>query len=326
MEAIRLLATLLPLSLTSGINLYATVFVIGITVRMGWVENPPVGFEAFGAWPVIVIAGVMYVIEFLADKIQFVDNIWDVVHTFIRPIGAAILGLAVFSGVNPMWMIIGALFAGGIALVSHGGKATARLATNVVSPMENVSNITISLAEDAVVGVMAFLALRYPYLGAGLALLALLLIVLVAPPMLRWVGFTLSALFHWFKHLGRKMIGAVPPSDELPPAHQTLLGGKLPLVVVSGKAQNVRGVSGYSGYAGVSGDAFAFTFEKWWKHQLWQVKLDQVKHVYVRSQMLVDVLEIHYQEREQLRVARFVFLRDRAPLVEQLAVALQKEM
>jgi hypothetical protein len=95
MEALRTLATMLPISLTSGINLYATVLVIGLSIRFGWVQDAPAGLHAMSSVPVLVVAGVFYLVEFLADKIPFVDNAWDTVHTVIRPVGAALLVLSV---------------------------------------------------------------------------------------------------------------------------------------------------------------------------------------------------------------------------------------
>jgi hypothetical protein len=326
MESLRLLATLLPLSLTSGLNLYATVLVVGISIRLGWVQHPPSGLEAFAAWPVIIIAGVVYVIEFLADKIQFVDNVWDVIHTFIRPLGAAALGLAVLSGTNPVLAIAGALLAGGIALFSHGGKASARVAINVASPAENLSNIAISLAEDATAGLLAFLSLKYPYLAAGLALFLIGLILLIVPLLLRWVWFTLTALFNWVKSLGRKVMRREAPPDGLPPEHLALLGHAAPQIAARCKAQNIRGGNGYTGFAATTGDALVFTFDKWRKSQLWQVKLAQVRGVYIRNRPLLDVMEVHYQERDKPHVARFVFLKDRGALAERLAVAVQHGM
>ena len=326
MESIRLLATILPLSLTSGLNLYATVLVVGVSIRLGWVQNPPAGLVAFAAWPVILIAGVMYLVEFLADKIQFVDNAWDVIHTFIRPLGAAALGLAALSGTNPVLAILGALLAGGIALVSHGGKASARVALNVASPMENISNIALSVTEDVTAGVLAFLALKYPYLAAGMAIILIGLALLIVPPFLRWAWFTLTALFNWAKSLGRKVLRRERPPDELPPEHLALLGHSAPVFAARCKAQGIRGASGYSGYAATSQGILIFTFDKRGKSQLWQVKLAQVKAVYIRNPTLLDVLEVHYEDKRKPQVARFVFLKDRGHLAERLAVAIQHGM
>jgi len=326
MDSIRLLATLLPLSLTSGINLYATTLVIGVTIRLGWISHPPAGFDAFAAWPVIIIAGVMYLIEFLADKIQFVDNAWDVAHTFIRPIGAAILGIAALSGMDPALVIIGALLAGGVALVSHGGKATARLATNVASPAENISNIVISLGEDALAGLLAFISLQYPYLATGITLVVIVLILIFMPLLLQWTGFTLKALFSSARGFGRWLLGRETPSDALPDTHLDLVGGQAPQIAFACQAQGLRGAHGASGYLAGLSDSLAFTFHRWRKSQLWQIKLSQVQAVFVRNRPLVDVLELHYAEQGKKLIARFVFLKDRTPLAEQLAVAIQHGM
>ena len=109
MDALRLLVTLLPLSFTAGINLYATVLIVGLAIDLGWVQNPPSGLEALGTPVVIILAGVLYIVEFVADKVQFIDNAWDAAHTFIRPIGAALMGIAALSQADPVIIIIGAL-------------------------------------------------------------------------------------------------------------------------------------------------------------------------------------------------------------------------
>ena len=100
MDAFRTLAILLPLSLTSGINLYATVLVVGVSIRLHWVTDTPANLDVLSSWPVIVCAALLYTIEFVADKIQIVDNIWDIIHTFIRPVGGALIGLAAFNVVK----------------------------------------------------------------------------------------------------------------------------------------------------------------------------------------------------------------------------------
>lgn len=323
MDVLRTLATLLPLSLTSGVNLYATVLVVGVSIRLGWVPQPPAGLQVMGEWPVIILAGVLYVIEFLADKIQFVDNLWDVVHTFIRPVGAAAMGLAVLSGANPIIVVIGALLAGGIALVSHGGKASARVTLNVASPLENVSNVAVSLAEDAAVGGLAFLALRYPFLAAGLALVMLGVIVLAVPPMLRWVGFVFSGLFHGAKGLGRRVLGQEMESEELPAAHLALVGHRPPELAVCCKIQNVRGASGYTGFLGVWPDSLGFTYNRWGQSRLWSLPLSRVKAAYLRPRALVTVLELHYLDpSDRPRLARFVGWKDRSALLEKIRLHL----
>lgn len=140
----------------SGLNLYATVALLGLSGRFGWADTPAV----LQKWWVVGLALAAYAVEFVADKVPYVDNAWDAVHTVIRPTGAAWLGF-VLAGEDPSVSRVAlAALAGGLALTSHGAKATTRAAVNV-SP-EPFSNIALSVFEDGVVfGVMS-LALVYP--------------------------------------------------------------------------------------------------------------------------------------------------------------------
>ncbi|MFZ6027209.1 MAG: DUF4126 domain-containing protein [Chloroflexota bacterium] len=324
MDGLRLLVTLLPLSLTAGINLYATVLIVGLSISQGWVQNPPAGLEAFGSPVVIILAGVLYIVEFVADKVQFVDNAWDAVHTFIRPVGAALMGMAALSQVDPVVAIVGALLAGGISLFAHGGKATARVAMNASSPLENVSNIGISLAEDAFVAVLAFLALKMPYLAATLAILAIIIIAIVVPPFLRWSFFTLKAFGNWVVGLWNQATRTDVEPDQLPAEHLALLHEYAPDLAVQCKAQNVRGADGCTGYLASWGDRLVFTYNKWWASHAWHIEQTQVKNSKLYHRPLTEILEITYEDpRGKLRIARFVFMKDRVPLAERLATGLQ---
>ncbi|MCX7958526.1 MAG: DUF4126 domain-containing protein, partial [Deltaproteobacteria bacterium] len=90
METLNLIGMMLPVSLASGMNLYITVLTIGISSRMGWVENLPQELQILGSLPILIISGILFLLQFFADKIQFVDNLWDSIHTLIRPIGASL--------------------------------------------------------------------------------------------------------------------------------------------------------------------------------------------------------------------------------------------
>ena len=213
MDALRIISTLLPLAVSSGINLYATVLIAGLCIRFGWIQNTPPGLDVLAAWPVIIVAAVCYVMEFLADKVQFVDNLWDVIHTVIRPLGAALIGVAALGKADPLVVVLAALLMGSVALVSHAGKAGTRVAVNVASPAENVSNIGLSLGEDVAAGALTIAALRYPLVAGGLALLILLAMILVVPRLLRWSWFVLHGVAAWLRGRGRpRSIGRCPPT------------------------------------------------------------------------------------------------------------------
>ncbi len=161
MEWFSTLSLALGTAWTSGINLYATVTVLGLLQKFGATKLPG-GLDVLDNWWIIGIAGGLYIVEFFADKIPYVDSVWDVVHTFIRVPAGAIVAYAAVSDMDPAITIPATLIGGGLALSSHGTKATARIGANL-SP-EPVSNWILSLAEDAVAIGGAFLAVFAPFL------------------------------------------------------------------------------------------------------------------------------------------------------------------
>src|SRR5438270_6329160 len=118
MDTVQLLGSALGLGLLAGIRLYATVFALGLIVRFHWLALPS-GFDVLGHTWVLTTAGVACLIEFLADKIPWLDTAWDSVHTFIRPVGAALLGAAAFQQTDPALKMVIALLCGGVAFSGH---------------------------------------------------------------------------------------------------------------------------------------------------------------------------------------------------------------
>ena len=165
MEKLHLLGVALGLACLAGINLYLTVFATGLAIHFHWITLAPAyqSLEILGNPVIITIAGVLYFLEFLADKIPWVDSAWDAVHTVIRPIGGALLAIQLLGHPSPAFTVIVALLAGGTSLITHTAKSATRLASNT-SP-EPFSNIALSLTEDAAVvgGLAAGALLAAPY-------------------------------------------------------------------------------------------------------------------------------------------------------------------
>lgn len=185
MKTLALLGTTLGFAFTAGLNLYATVAVIGLALRLGWITPPPAlsGLSVLADPVVLSVAGVMYVLEFLADKIPAVDHVWDAIHTFIRPLGAAWIAWRTIGGAGlsePVEVAL-LLLAGGVALSAHAGKAGTRLATATAGGHFMGIGLGLSLLEDAVAFVMAPLALLQPLLVLFLVILALGALALVVP-------------------------------------------------------------------------------------------------------------------------------------------------
>jgi hypothetical protein len=150
-ERLDLLSVALGLAALAGVNLYLTVFATGLAIHFHWINLAPQyqSLEILGNPWIIGIAGVLYLLEFFADKIPWVDSIWDAVHTVIRPLGGALLAIQVLGHPSPAFTVIVALLAGGTSLLAHTAKAATRLASNT-SP-EPLTNIGLSLGEDAAV-------------------------------------------------------------------------------------------------------------------------------------------------------------------------------
>ena len=148
-------SSLLGVSFASGLNLYATVATLGLMHRFGVIELPP-GLTILAHTAILAVAIVLYTVEFFADKIPWVDSAWDFLHTFIRPPAAAVLAYAAAVQTPDEWRLPAALLAGGVALTSHGVKATTRAAVNT-SP-EPFSTWVLSVLEDAIAIFLVWLA------------------------------------------------------------------------------------------------------------------------------------------------------------------------
>jgi hypothetical protein len=184
-ERLDLLAVALGLACLAGINLYLTVFVTGLAIHFHWITLAPQyqALEVLGHPAIITIAGILYFLEFFADKIPWVDSAWDAVHTVIRPIGGALLAIQVLGHPSPAFTVIVALLAGSTSLVAHTAKAATRLASN--STPEPFSNIGLSLGEDA--AVLGGLALVHfnPILALVIFLIGIAAFFYFAPRILR---------------------------------------------------------------------------------------------------------------------------------------------
>ena len=174
----------LGFSFAAGVNLYATVAILGLATRYGWVDLPP-QFQAFNNVFVIGAAIVLYFIEFFADKIPYFDSVWDIVHTAIRPLGGALIAVATLGEASPGVEGLVALLGGTVAAGSHLTKTSTRAMANT-SP-EPVSNWALSFGEDVFVVGLGYLALAHPVAALVVAVVLLTLIVIFAAVIVRTV-------------------------------------------------------------------------------------------------------------------------------------------
>ena len=181
MDLLAGLGRTLGFSFAAGINLYATVALLGLASRFGWVELPP-QYKAFDHDWIIYTAIALYVVEFLADKIPWIDTIWDTLHTLIRPLGGALIAITTLGDASPTVMALTALLGGVVAGSTHITKAGTRVVANA-SP-EPFTNWLLSLGEDVFVVSLGFLALKYPVaallvVAAGLGLIVMFAAVII---------------------------------------------------------------------------------------------------------------------------------------------------
>jgi Domain of unknown function (DUF4126) len=161
----------------SGINLYLVTLMLGISGRAGWADIP----EVLTRLDVMIVAGVLFVVEFFADKVPYLDSFWDAVHTFIRPLGAAAIGAVIAGDSESIGAALGAVVAGVLALDAHSAKASTRVVVNA-SP-EPVSNVAISFFEDVGTAGLVVLAVNYPVI----TIVVVVLLVIAATALTIWL-------------------------------------------------------------------------------------------------------------------------------------------
>ena len=185
MQVLQTLGVALGLASLAGLNLYLTVFVTGLAIQQHWIDvsqtYPELAILAHPA--ILIVSGVLYVLQFFADKVPWVDSLWDAVHTFVRPIGGAFLAVRVLGPSDPAVEVIAALLAGMATLATHSMKAGTRLVVNH-SP-EPFSNIALSVGEDAAVVGGLFLIKQDPVLALVVFSILLLTIAWVGPKIFR---------------------------------------------------------------------------------------------------------------------------------------------
>jgi hypothetical protein len=184
----QIVALLAGASFAAGLNVYATLATLGLLARSGAVELPP-ALHVVESWPVIVVALIMFVIEFFADKIPAFDLIWNGLHTFIRVPIAALLAYGATSQMSPATQAIATVLGGSIAFAAHGSKTAVRAA--VTPSPEPVSNIALSMTEDVTAVSLTWFATKHPYWGA--VIVAILLVATVLT--MRWMIRVLRRLY-----------------------------------------------------------------------------------------------------------------------------------
>jgi hypothetical protein len=190
-NAVELIALASTVSLLAGWRLYLVTFAVGLAMKFGWVALPDQlhALDVLANTWIIGIAGLGALAELFADKIAWVDSMWDAVHSVIRPVGGALLSMAIIDGADPAWQVASFLLGGGAAFLAHAGKAGARTLINA-SP-EPFSNVVVSTGEDVATAGLLGLAIANPIAAALIALvlvvLSLWLVLAARRALKRWL-------------------------------------------------------------------------------------------------------------------------------------------
>ena len=319
-----LLALALGLGFVAGVNLYAVVLALGVGIQLGaiHVPGPLPGLAVLGDPVVIVLAAAAYAVEFVGDKIAWADGAWDVIHTFVRPLGAALLILLGVGGLDSGTALAAICLCAGAALAVHAGKAGLRLVANT-SP-EPFCNVALSLAEDAVALVGSWLAVTHPLLvGGGLALCMLGGLGL-APRLGRVVRIDalagLRAVDRWLRP-GRSTDGLL---DRLPLSHAGLLAA----IGHAEPALAVRCVSGAGlgaprnlvGFLSLAQEDLVFVARHGYRVRAYPIDLARVDEIRRRRGLFLDRLTLH----SRLSRSQVHFFRDGSDRLERLLARLDE--
>lgn len=333
MHILEQLGLALGLASLAGVNLYLTVLITGLAIRFDWVHlaDRYQQLDVLGHPAVLAVAGVMFLLQFFADKVPWVDSLWDSLHTIIRPVGGTLLAIQALGDMPTYVQVTAALLAGGAALTTHGAKAGTRLLINH-SP-EPATNITMSLGEDiAVVGGMALVMLR-PVIALVVFSVVLVLLWMIFPRLWRIIRTTLWLAWHKLRMPGRRYPLLEPEklaremNDELRDllkfranVAETDVVWSVPCL--SGKSKGLRGIS--PNLRGLlvgtsSGDALLFVANKLLRDRIFRLPLSGTT-VETESKFLSENVVL---EARDVRVV-FRFPRGQGALAETIAMRVRE--
>ncbi len=196
----NLVALIIATSFAAGLNVYGTVATLGLLSRAGAIVLPG-SLGLLDSWWVIGACVVLFVVEFFADKIPGVDLIWNALQTFVRVPAGALLAFGASSQLGPGWQLLATTLGAAIAFAAHGGKTAARVA--VTPSPEPVSNVVLSLGEDAFAIFLTWFATQHPLIAAGIAIAFLIVIVLLIRLIVRAIRALFSGAEHQLQETGQ---------------------------------------------------------------------------------------------------------------------------
>lgn len=316
--AIILAARALGIPFLAGINLYITVFALGLIKKLTGATVLGPEFDVLASWPVLIIAGVLVVVEIVADKVPAVDHVWDAVHTFIRTPGAMVVMAILMQGESVTWQVVAIMIAGGVSFVAHSGKATARVASSKATA--TVANAAISVLEDVLVAVGSILAAFYPVVLGVLVLAALVAAAIFAPKLIRAFRISWAVSANYIRYLWHRLRRWLNPEwrpepkvVELPPTLYDLTLKAEPL----GAARVLEGKFGRRRFAYllVWRDRLALAVRRVVKQRVHVYYYKELADVYVGEDTLLERLFFSAPKRGYV----LSFLKGRTPTAAEVA-------
>ena len=313
MDTVQVVGSAMGLGLLAGIRLYATVFALGLAIRMGWFHPSPefAQLDMLAQTPVLGVSAAAFLVEFFADKVPWLDSLWDSVHTFIRPIGAAVLGATALGSFDPSTQILVALLCGGLAFTGHTSKAATRLAANH-SP-EPFSNLALSFAEDLIVPAGLWVAFEHPLVAIVVVSAFLAVFAWLAPKVFRLLYVSWTAL----RSLVAKWFGSAPSSTTvmlpdtpartafeglsfrpLPANVAKKLNGRAAAGVHCVATSAVPGLKSSTGYLCVTPDELVFVARRMFRLRTYRLPLQQIQSAVLRRGFFLDTLVFTTADRD----------------------------
>jgi hypothetical protein len=319
MDIVQQLGTALGLGLLSGVRLYLTVLAIGAAIRFQWLHlsESYAGLDVLADWRVMTLAGIACAIEFVADKVPWIDSAWDSLHTFIRPIGAVLLGASAFSTADPALRAMLMILCGSVALTGHSAKSATRLLVNH-SP-EPVSNIALSLAGDAFVPLATWFTFQYPVITLVFVVTFAAITWWLSPRIFRLmrvelatVGAAVSSWFGTREELPKALVDASLPANtpELGSAVQPLRRHMRPLPsaiidalerrqyktaglgVHCAADRGVKGLRSSIGYLTATPDRLVFVTRRWFRYRYFEIPIPGITKADWRSHIMADTFSL----------------------------------
>lgn len=309
-DPLTTLSTILGLSFASGINLYATVAVTGFSIRNNLVTGLPSELNILAEPIVIGVAIVLYIIEFFADKIPGLDTLWDLIHTFLRPLSGAALALGAAGDADPVFQVIAVLVGTAVSSTSHFTKTTTRLVVNT-SP-EPFSNAGISLAEDVGAVSLSYMAIAYPYTSGIVVMILLGLIFYFLPKLIQFMLFWASVIISLpFSLMSKHAVSDTIPQNywnalkltTLPTLYSKCFIRLMPKMIKSAK-----------GYIILQDGYLLLAAKQWFRISSFKIPLTVIQDMQIIEKLFYNIAVL-YTEKGPIHL---LFNKNRLPLLTML--------